>query len=116
MNDYPSNVKQKLNSIISDISEHHRLFSNNPGHDFMRQHHCKLSFYDTMCLIIGIGKCKAQSDVYRYINPSKNTSHFYELLHIISVCHLFTSFHYHIFTSQPIIRLLPAAHRVDFLF
>lgn len=54
MNDYPSNVKQKLNSIISDMSEHHWLFSNNPGHNFMRQHQGKLSFYDTMRLIIGI--------------------------------------------------------------
>ena len=50
MNDYPSNVKQKLNSIIADMSEHHWLFSNNPGHDFMRQHQGKLSFYDT-CLL-----------------------------------------------------------------
>ena len=33
-------------------------------------------------------------------------------LHIISV-HLFTSFHYHIFTSQPIIRSLPAAHHEE---
>lgn len=38
MNDYTSNVKQKLNSIISDMSEHHWLFPNNPGHNFMRQH------------------------------------------------------------------------------
>ena len=36
MNDYPSNVKQKLNSIIADMSEHHWLFSNNPGHNFMQ--------------------------------------------------------------------------------
>ena len=56
MNDYPSNVKQKLNSITADMSEHHWLFSNNPGHNFMRQHQGKLSFYDTMRLIIGMGK------------------------------------------------------------
>lgn len=37
MNDFPTNVKEKLNSIISDMAEHHWLFSNNPGHDFMRQ-------------------------------------------------------------------------------
>ena len=48
MNDFPTNVKEKLNSIISDMAEHHWLFSNNPGHDFMRQDLGKLSFYDTM--------------------------------------------------------------------
>ena len=35
MNDFPTNVKEKLNSIISDMADHHWLFSNNPGHDFM---------------------------------------------------------------------------------
>ena len=48
MNDYPSNVKEKLNFIISDMANHHWLFANRPGHDFMRQNHGKLSFYDTM--------------------------------------------------------------------
>ena len=56
MNDFPTNVKEKLNSIISDMAEHHWLFSNNPGHDFMRQDLGKLSFYDTMRMIIGMGK------------------------------------------------------------
>ena len=56
MNDFPTNVKEKLNSIISDMADHHWLFSNNPGHDFMRQDLGKLSFYDTMRMIIGMGK------------------------------------------------------------
>ena len=56
MNDFPTNVKEKLNSIISDMAEHHWLFSSNPGHDFMRQDLGKLSFYDTMRMIIGMGK------------------------------------------------------------
>ena len=30
MNDFPTNVKEKLNSIISDMADHHWLFSNNP--------------------------------------------------------------------------------------
>ena len=34
MNHYPSNVKEKLNSIILSMAEHHWLFSKNPGHDF----------------------------------------------------------------------------------
>ena len=55
MNDYPSNVKEKLNFIISDMANHHWLFANRSGHDFMRQSHGKLSFYDTMRLIIGMG-------------------------------------------------------------
>ena len=44
MNDYPSNVKQKLNSIIADMSEHHWLFSNSPLsiNDEIR-FHCLLS-------------------------------------------------------------------------
>ena len=48
MNYFPSNVKQKLNSIIQDMSDHHCLFTQNPSHDFSRQHLGKLSFYDTM--------------------------------------------------------------------
>ena len=48
MNYFPSNVKQKLNSIIQDMSDHHWLFTQNPSHDFSRQHLGKLSFYDTM--------------------------------------------------------------------
>lgn len=63
MNDYPSNVKQKLNSIIADMSEHHWLFSNNPEHDFMRQHQGKLSFYDTIRLIIGMGKGTTNDEI-----------------------------------------------------
>ena len=56
MNHYPSNVKEKLNSIILSMAKHHWLFSKNPGHDFTRQHLGKLSFYDTMRLIISMGK------------------------------------------------------------
>ena len=68
MNDYPSNVKQKLNSTISDMSEHHWLFSNNPGHNFMRQHQGKLSFYDTMRLIIGMGKGTTNDEIMDYFD------------------------------------------------
>ena len=56
MNDYSTNVKEKLNSIISDMGSHPWLFSNNPGRDFMRQDLGKLSFYDAIRLIIGMGK------------------------------------------------------------
>ena len=58
MNDFPTNVKEKLNSIIMDMAKHHWLFSNNPGHDFMRQDLGKLSFYDTMRMIINLTENK----------------------------------------------------------
>ena len=66
MNDFPTNVKEKLNSIISDMAEHHWLFSNNPGHDFMRQDLGKLSFYDTMRMIIGMGKGCTNDEIMDY--------------------------------------------------
>ena len=68
MNDFPTNVKEKLNSIISDMAEHHWLFSNNPGHDFMRQDLGKLSFYDTMRMIIGMGKGITNDEIMDYID------------------------------------------------
>lgn len=68
MNDFPTNVKEKLNSIISDMAEHHWLFSNNPGHDFMRQDLGKLSFYDTMRMIIGMGKGCTNDEIMDYFD------------------------------------------------
>ena len=68
MNDYPSNVKEKLNFIISDMANHHWLFTNRPGHDFMRQNHGKLSFYDTMRLIIGMGKGNTNDEIMDYFD------------------------------------------------
>ena len=68
MNDYPSNVKEKLNFIISDMANHHWLFANRPGHDFMRQDRGKLSFYDTMRLIIGIGKENTNDEIMDYFD------------------------------------------------
>ena len=68
MNDFPTNVKEKLNSIISNMAEHHWLFSNNPGHDFMRQDLGKLSFYDTMRMIIGMGKGSTNDEIMDYFD------------------------------------------------
>ena len=56
MNNFSSEVKQKLNSIIEDMSNNHWLFTLNPGHDFSHQHLGKLSFADTIRMIIGMGK------------------------------------------------------------
>ena len=36
MNTNPEQVKSKLESILSDMSDHHWLFSSRPGHDFSR--------------------------------------------------------------------------------
>ena len=68
MNHYPSNVKEKLNSIILSMAEHHWLFSKNPGHDFTRQHLWKLSFYDTMRLIISMGKGSTNDEIMDYFD------------------------------------------------
>ena len=56
MNQNPENVKEKINSIISDMEKHSYLFVNRPGHDFMRQHLGKLTFSDTMKLILSMDK------------------------------------------------------------
>lgn len=68
MNHYPSNVKEKLNSIILSMAEHHWLFSKNPGHDFTCQHLGKLSFYDTMRLIISMGKGSTNDEIMDYFD------------------------------------------------
>lgn len=72
MNNFPSLVKQKLNSIISEMAEHCWLFSEHPGRDFSRQEHGKLSFYDTMRLIIGMGKGSTSDEIMDYfdLNPA----------------------------------------------
>ena len=68
MDDFAANVKQKLNSIISEMAEKHWLFSNNPGHDFTRQHLGKLSFAETMRLIISMSKGNNSDDLVPYFD------------------------------------------------
>ena len=72
MNDYPTIVKQKLNDLIKNMSDFHWLFTKNPGRDFSRQHLGKLSFYDTMRLIIGMGKGSTSDEIMDYfgLDPS----------------------------------------------
>ena len=50
------------------MSNHHWLFTKNPGHDFMRQNLGKLSFYDTMRLIIGMGKGNTNDEIMDYFD------------------------------------------------
>ena len=50
------------------MAEHHWLFSKNPGHDFTRQHLGKLSFYDTMRLIISMEKGSTNDEIMDYFD------------------------------------------------
>ena len=68
MNHYPEKVKQKLLSILKNMSEYYWIFSKNPGHDFMRQDSGKLSFYDTMKLILFMGKSSTNEEIIQYFD------------------------------------------------
>ena len=70
MNNFSSEVKQKLDSIIQDMSDHHWLFTQNPGRDFSRQHLGKLSFADTIRMTIGMGKGSTDDEIHPD-NPEK---------------------------------------------
>lgn len=66
MNNFPSNVKEKFNSILSNMSENHWFFSENPGHAFTRQQFGKLNFEDTMRMIVGMGKGNTNDEIMDY--------------------------------------------------
>ena len=68
MSNCPENVKRKINSIIEEMSDKHWLFSSNPGHDFMRQSLGKLSFADTMRLVLTMGKGTSSTEMIRFFN------------------------------------------------
>ncbi|MEE3497382.1 MAG: transposase, partial [Butyrivibrio sp.] len=68
MSNCPENVKRKINSIIEEMSDRHWLFSSNPGHDFMRQSLGKLSFADTMRLVLTMGKGTSSTEMIRFFN------------------------------------------------
>ena len=68
MNNFSSKVKQKLDSIIQDMSDHHWLFTHNPGRDFSRQHLGKLSFADTIRMTIGMGKGSTDDEIMEYFD------------------------------------------------
>ncbi len=58
-----TNVKQKLDSIISEMSNNYWLFTNSPGHDFMRPEAGKLSFEDTIRLVLSMDKGTTDSEL-----------------------------------------------------
>ena len=79
MNYEPEEVKKKLNSILSDMSEHHWLYSANPNHDFKRQHLSKINFEDTVRLILTMQKWTVSDELINYFDmneeaiPSQST-------------------------------------------
>lgn len=68
MYDFPEKVKQKLDSIIMEMAQKPWLFSNNPGHDFMRQNSGKLSFYDTIRMMLTMGKGNTSDEIIDYFD------------------------------------------------
>ena len=64
----PEQVKSKIESILSDMSDHRWLFTANPGHDFTQQEQGKLSFYDTMRLILSMGKGNLSDELVGYFD------------------------------------------------
>ena len=76
MADFSSNVKQKFNLLLSQMSENRWLYVNHPQSDFTRQDTGKLTFSDTMRLIIGMGKSTTNDE----ISGKRSTRHRLALL------------------------------------
>lgn len=72
MNQFPLKVKEKLDSLIQEMSEHYWLYTNRPGHDFTRQKNGKLSFFDTINMIISMGKDTTNLEISRYFEHDIN--------------------------------------------
>ena len=53
MDNFPTEVKEKLNSLIDDIANVSWLYCTDPGHNFTRSR--KLDFANTMRFIIAMG-------------------------------------------------------------
>lgn len=68
MADFSSNVKQKFNLLLSQMSENRWLYVNHPKSDFTRQDTGKLTFSDTMRLIIGMGKSTTNDEISEYFD------------------------------------------------
>ena len=68
MNDYPEKVKGILDSIISDMADHYWLFVKNPGRDFSRQDVGKLSFQDTVRIILSMRKGTVSDELIDFFN------------------------------------------------
>lgn len=66
MNRNHEKVKEKLNSIISEMEKYYWLYSVRPDRDFTRQTLGKLSFGDTMRLILTMGKDSTTDEIINF--------------------------------------------------
>ena len=67
MNEKPELAKKKIESILTNMAENHWLFTNDPGHAFMRQNLGKLDFYNTMRMLLCMGKETTTNEIINYL-------------------------------------------------
>ena len=72
MNNSPEIVKETLQKILLTMSDHKWLYVTNPGHDFTREDQGKLSFIDTMQLILAMGKGTISDELIDFFNMDPN--------------------------------------------
>lgn len=72
MNYYPELIKEKLTSIIKEMSETPELFVKNPGQDFSRNR--KLSFETVIQLLLSMGGNSIYSELLEYSGYDINTA------------------------------------------
>ena len=68
MNEKPELAKKKIESILTNMAENHWLFTNDPGHAFMRQNLGKLDFYNTMRMLLCMGKETTTNEIINYFD------------------------------------------------
>lgn len=68
MTDFSSNVKQKFNFLLSQMADNRWLYVKHPQSDFTRQNTGKLTFTDTIRLIIGMGKSTTNDEISDFFN------------------------------------------------
>ncbi|MCR5343424.1 MAG: hypothetical protein K6E70_08715 [Butyrivibrio sp.] len=66
MNNFPSEVKQTLDSIINDMAQVAWLYSTKPGHSFTRTG--KLGFANTISLIIAMEGGTISEEMMEYFD------------------------------------------------
>jgi hypothetical protein len=66
MDDYAQFVKQKLMSIIADMTRTKEYFARDPNKDFTRQR--KLSFHEMIRIILSMGRGNLNRELLEYFN------------------------------------------------
>lgn len=72
MNNFPTEVKEKLNSLIDTLSDISWLYSTDPKRNFTRKG--KLSFADTMKLIIAMEGGTVNEEIMEFFNYNLDTT------------------------------------------